>query len=211
MVEDGLRTQLGREVPPQDEIALDAQVQFPAEPGQYILRLDMVHEFVVWFHWKGSLVYDVSVTVETAAPDYAAEWLDYDAPLRLTAGESGYAYIEIRNTGTKSWPKSGDDAVSMGYRWLDSQGVEVSVPGYQTWPLPKVVDPGDTAVLHNVEFVAPDAPASYLLVWDLVQGGDWLSEKGVAVLEQPMQVVAGEYAVEWEALEPWPAQVSPGA
>jgi hypothetical protein len=98
----------------------------------------------------------------------------------------------------------------MGYRWLDSQGTQVPVPGYETWPLPKVVDPDDTAVLHNVEFVAPDTPASYLLVWDLVQGGVWLSDKGVAVLEQPMQVVAGEYAVEWEALEPWPAQVSPG-
>jgi hypothetical protein len=211
VVEDGLRTQLGREVPPQDEIALDAQVQFPAEPGQYVLRMDMVHEFVVWFHWKGSLVYDIGVTVEAAAPDYAAEWLDYDAPLRLAAGESGYAYIEIRNAGAKSWPKSGEDAVSMGYRWLDSQGVEVPVPGYKTWPLPKVVAPGDTAVLHNVEFVAPDAPASYLLVWDLVQDGAWLSDKGVAVLEQPMQVVAGEYGVEWQVLDPWPAQVRPGA
>jgi len=47
-------------------------------------------------------------------------------------------------------------------------------------------------------------------VWDLVQAGAWLSEKGVAVLEQPMQVVAGEYGVEWEVLEPWPTQVRPG-
>jgi len=210
VVADGLRTQLGREIPPQDEIALDAQVQFPAEPGQYILRMDMVHEFVVWFHWKGSPVYDADVEVEAAMPDYAAEWLDYDAPLRLAAGGSGFAYIEIRNVGANPWPKSGDDAVSMGYRWLDSQGAEVPVPGLETWPLPKTVEPGDTAVLQNVEFVAPDTPASYLLVWDLVQAGAWLSEKGVAVLEQPMQVVAAEYGVEWEVLEPWPTQVRPG-
>ena len=210
VVEDGLRTQLGREVPPQDEIALDAQVQFPTEPGQYNLRMDMVHEFVVWFHWKGSLVYEVDVLVEAALPAYAAEWLDYDAPPRLVSGESGFAYLQVRNAGANPWPRSGDDAVSMGYRWLDSQGAEVPVSGARTWPLPKTVEPGDTAVLQNVEFVAPDTPASYLLVWDLVQGGAWLSEKGVAVLERPIQVVAGEYGVEWEVLEPWPTQVSPG-
>ena len=210
VVEDGLRTQLGREVPPQDEIALDAQVQFPAGPGRYTLRMDMVHEFVVWFHWKGSLVHDVDVAVEAAAPEYAAEWLDYDAPPRLAANETGFAYMEVRNAGARSWPKSGDDAVRMGYRWLDSQGVAVPLPGAKTWPLPKTVEPGEPVVLHNVEFVAPDTPASYLLVWDLVQAGVWLSDKGAAVLEKPVQVVAGEYSVGWEVLEPWPAQVSPG-
>jgi hypothetical protein len=185
VVADGLRTPLGREVAPQEEILLDAQVQFPAEPGQYILRMDMVHEFVVWFHWKGSPVYDVDVEVEAAMPDYAAQWLDYAAPLRLVVGESGLAYIEVRNVGANPWPRSGDDAVRMGYRWLDSQGQEVPVAGAKTWPLPKTVEPGDTVVLRDVEFVAPDTPASYLLVWDLVQAGIWLSEKGVAVKEQP--------------------------
>jgi hypothetical protein len=189
---------------------LNAQVQFPAAPGAYILRLDMVHEFVVWFHWKGSPVYDVDIEVAAAMPDYAAEWLDYDAPQRLAVGESGFAYIEVRNTGALPWPNVGDEAVRMGHRWLDSQGVEVPGLGAQTWPLPKTVEPGDTAVLHDVEFVAPAVPASYLLVWDLVQAGTWLSEKGVAVREEPMQVVAAEYGVEWEALDPWPTLVAPG-
>jgi len=210
VVADGLRTPLGREVPPQDEIVLNAQVQFPAAPGTYILRLDMVHEFVVWFHWKGSPVYDVDIEVAAAMPDYAAEWLDYDAPQRLVVGESGFAYIEVRNTGALPWPNSGDEAVRMGYRWLDSQGVEVPVLGAQTWPLPKAVGPGDTVALHDVQFLAPDVPSSYVLVWDLVQAGTWLSEKGVAVREQPMQVVAAEYGVAWESLQPWPTLVAPG-
>ncbi len=210
VVEDGLRTRLGRDVAPQDEIALQAQVQFPAAPGQYTLRLDMVHEFVVWFHWKGSPLYDLDVNVEAAAPDYAAEWLGYDAPQRLVAGEKGLAYIEIRNTGARPWPKAGDEAILMGYRWLDSQGAVVPGSGAQTWPLPRTIEPGDTAVLQAVEFMAPDTPASYLLVWDLVQAGTWLSEKGVAVREQPLQVVAAEYGVAWETVEPWPTQARPG-
>ena len=210
VVADGLRTVLRREVPPQDEIALEAQLQFPAAPGRYILRLDMVHEFIVWFHWKGSPVHDLDLEVEAATPAYAAEWLGYDAPLRLAVGEPGFAYLEVRNAGAKPWPKSGDDAVSLGYRWLDSSGTEVPVVANETSPLPRDVEPGDTVALHNIEFVAPDAPAYHLLVWDLVQGGNWLSEKGVAVREQPMQIVAAEYGVEWEALEPWPVQVEPG-
>lgn len=210
IVADGLRTPLGREVAPQAEVALDAQLQFPAKAGQYILRLDMVHEFVVWFHWKGSPVYDVAVQVEAVVPAYAAEWLGYDAPVRMVAGASGLAYIEVRNAGTEPWPKSGDDAVSLGHRWLDSQGVEAPGTGDKTWPLPKTVEAGDTVVLPAVEYVAPDTPASYLLVWDLVQHGAWLSEKGVAVREQPVQVVAVEYGVEWVMLEPWPVQVGPG-
>ena len=210
VVADGLRTTLGREVTPHDEIALDAQLQFPAAPGRYTLRLDMVHEFVVWFHWKGSPVHDVAVEVEAATPDYAAEWLDYDAAQRLIAGELGLAYLEVRNVGGKPWPKSGDGAVSLGHRWLDSMGNEMPAAGITTWPLPKSVEPGETVVLRDVQFVAPEVPASYLLVWDLVQDGNWLSEKGVAVREQPMQIVAAEYGVQWEQMEPWPAQVRPG-
>jgi len=100
--------------------------------------------------------------------------------------------------------------VGLGYRWLDTQGQEVPVGLAKPWPLPKIIEPGDVARLRNVEFMGPQAPGAYRLVWDLVQGGEWLSEQGVAVLERPMQIVAHEYAVEWELLDPWPAWIPPG-
>ncbi len=210
VVADGLRTPIGQEVAPLETIDLDARVQLPANAGQYILRMDMVHEFVVWFHWKGSPVYDAAVDVQAAAPDYAAEWLDYAGPSRLVVGQSGIAYVEVQNVGAKPWPRSGDEAIRLGYRWLDAQGQDVPVAGATTWPMPKTIEPGFTAIFRDLEFVAPSVPGAYRLVWDLMQAGEWLSSKGVAVHEQPMQIVAAEYGVEWQVLEPWPDTMPPG-
>jgi hypothetical protein len=210
VVADGLRTPLGREVAPLEEISLDARVQFPSEPGQYILQMDMVHEFVVWFHWMGSPVYETLVEAKPTVQEYAAEWLEYAAPERLTAGETGSAYIEVKNVGAKPWPRAGDDAVRLGYRWFDAQGQEVSVASARTWPMPRTIEPDEVAAFPDVAFVTPQAPGSYQLVWDLIQSGTWLSTKGVAVIEQVVQIVAAEYGVEWEVLEPWPAWMPPG-
>jgi hypothetical protein len=166
--------------------------------------MDMVHEFVVWFQWKGSPVYEVPTQVDSGAPGYAAEWLDYSAPERLVAGQFGNAYIEVRNVGSQPWPESGADAVRLGNRWLDADGQEVPVSDPRTWPMPRTIEPGITAIFRDIEYVVPDTPGAYRLVWDLMQAGTWLSSQGVAVKEQTVQVVASEYGVTWEVLEPWP-------
>lgn len=210
IVADGLRTPIGREVDPLDEISLDAKVQFPAEPGEYILQLDMVQEFVVWFQWKGSPVYEAPAEVKSAVPDYAAKWLDYEAPERLVAGQTASAYIEVQNVGASPWPESGDEAVRIGYRWLDAGGDEVPVADAKTWPMPRTIEPGHIAIFRDVEYVTPGTAGGYRLVWDLLQAGIWLSSKGVAVREQVVQVTAAEYGVEWEALKPWPSRMPPG-
>ena len=209
VVADGLRTPLGREVPPLDEIALAARVQFPSSPGSYTLRFDMVHEFVTWFQWQGSPVHEVGVSVQAAVPDYAAEWPDYSGPERLTVGQTGLARVEVKNIGAVAWPHSGDDAVRLGYRWLDSQGQEVPVSGAGKVALPAPVEPGQAVTVRDVVFVAPDEAGSYLLTWDLFQAGEWLSARGVAVLQRPVQMVAPEYGVAWEVLAPWPAWMPP--
>ena len=210
VVADGVRTPLPGPVAPLEEVALDASVQFPSPAGQYILQMDMVHEFVTWFQWQGSPVYEVEVSVQPAVPDYAAQWLDYSGPERLTVGQTGLAYVEIRNSGARPWPHSGDEAVHLGYRWLDPQGQEVPVAGAGTLPLPATVEPGETVTFRDAAFLAPAEPGSCLLTWDLVQEGTWLSERGVAVLQRPVQVVAPEYGVAWEVLQPWPAWMPPG-
>ncbi len=210
VVADGLRTPIGQEVAPLEEISLDANLQFPAQPGQYILQMDMVHEFVVWFQWKGSPVYEVDVAVASALPDYAAEWLKVIAPDRLAAGQPSSAYVEVKNVGTKPWPHSGTEAVRLGYRWLDTQDGEIPVDDDQTSPLPKTIGSGEVATLPDVTFVTPQIPGAYRLVWDLNQAGIWLSSQGVAVAEYPVQILPPEYLVEWQVLEPWPAQMLPG-
>ena len=211
VVADGLRTPIGRQVPPLDSLDLEARLLLPSEPGAYILQLDMVHEFVVWFHWRGSPVYEVPVDVVPAAPDYAAAWINYDGPQQMVLGQRGQAYVEVKNTGREPWPGSGEDALYLGHRWLDANGNEVEVGDSEVRRMPRTIQPGETVVFRDVEFVAPQSPGSYRLVWDLQQGGEWLSSQGVAVLERPMQITAPEYAVEWQVVVPWPEWMPPAA
>jgi hypothetical protein len=210
VVADGLRTPLGREVAPLEEVALDARVQFPADPGTYVLMMDMVHEFVVWFHWMGSPVYEVQVTAKPAVQEYATEWLDYAAPGSLPAGATELAYLEVKNVGAQPWPRAGDDAVRLGARWFDAQGQEVPLSVENTWPMPRTIEPGEVAIFRETAYVAPEAPGGHTLVWDLLQADVWLSTKGAAVKEQAVQIIAAEYGVEWEVLEPWPDWLPPG-
>lgn len=49
---DGLRTSLSHNVAPGGSIEVDAYVQAPATPGEYILEWDMVQENVSWFREK---------------------------------------------------------------------------------------------------------------------------------------------------------------
>lgn len=210
VVGDGLRSPLGRLVPPMDEVETLASVQAPPEAGRYILQLDMVHEFVAWFQWKGSPVYEVQMEVNPLVPDYAAEWSDYVGPDRVVIGQQGSAVVEVKNVGTQPWPRSGDGAIRLGYRWFDAQAEEVPVPDASTWPMPETVEPGDTATFRDLPFDAPAKEGAYRLVWDLKRDDTWLSAEGAAVLERTMQVVAPEYGVQWQVLEPWPAWVPPG-
>ena len=59
---DDARTLLDREVKPAEKIELALNVTVPERPGEYILQLDMVQEFVTWFARKGSSVTEIRVT-----------------------------------------------------------------------------------------------------------------------------------------------------
>jgi hypothetical protein len=209
IVADGLRTPLRRAVSPLEEIGLEASVRFPATAGDYILQLDMVHEFLTWFQWKGSPVYESVVAVQPAVPDYAAQWLEYIGPERLLVGDTGRALLRVKNNGVQPWSPSGADAISVGYRWLDEHDREVPVGKTETTPLPESVGPGETVTFRDVPLLIPRDAGSYRLVWELVRGDTWLSDRGVAVLERPFQVVAPEYGVAWEVLRPWPPWMPP--
>jgi hypothetical protein len=49
VVRNGLRTFLERPVPPGARVAVEQTVEAPAEPGRYVLALDLVYEEVAWF------------------------------------------------------------------------------------------------------------------------------------------------------------------
>jgi hypothetical protein len=210
VVADGLRTSLGKKVAPLQEISLNAKIQFPAKAGSYILQMDMVEEFVTWFQWKGSPVYEAQVAVAVVQSDYGAEWLVYEGPDHLVVGERATSLVQVKNVGTLPWHESGEQAIKLGHRWLDAQGDEVAVAGAAA-ALPGTIQPGETATFRDLAIVAPETAGAYRLVLDLMQGERWLSALGVAVMEQPIQIRLPEYGVQWQALREWPATMPPGA
>ena len=54
VVWEGGRTPLPAPLQPGASITLNAKVEYPKEPGDYILEFDMVHELAAWFSWKKS-------------------------------------------------------------------------------------------------------------------------------------------------------------
>ena len=58
------RTVLAGDLPPGGEVELTLPVRAPAEPGDYVLEIDMIHEAVTFFREKGSTPLRLNVHVE---------------------------------------------------------------------------------------------------------------------------------------------------
>lgn len=63
VVLDGERTILPTKLPPKRSMRLNALVKLPSSPGNYILTLTMVQEYVAWFNQKGAQSPQIHVTV----------------------------------------------------------------------------------------------------------------------------------------------------
>jgi hypothetical protein len=63
VVLDGERTILPTKLPPKRSMRLNAVVKLPSSPGNYILTLTMVQEYVGWFNQKGAQAPQIPVRV----------------------------------------------------------------------------------------------------------------------------------------------------
>jgi ubiquinone/menaquinone biosynthesis C-methylase UbiE len=72
LVLDDSRARLDRDLKPNEEIELNLSVTTPAEPGDYVLELDMVQELVAWFVNKGSEAGKVPATITEKRPTSSA-------------------------------------------------------------------------------------------------------------------------------------------
>ncbi|MBI3301117.1 MAG: hypothetical protein HYZ72_03430 [Deltaproteobacteria bacterium] len=63
VVFDGIRTPLPYALPPGESASLHANIQAPAQAGNFTLRLTMVKEGVGWFEERGGQPLDIPVTV----------------------------------------------------------------------------------------------------------------------------------------------------
>jgi len=70
---DDSRQHLPYDLPPQAEARMLLSVTTPGTPGEYLLELDMVQEFVAWFKEKSSTPAVIPVEVEPAPNSVAVE------------------------------------------------------------------------------------------------------------------------------------------
>ena len=58
------RTGMPADLPPDGEVELSLSVKAPAQPGNYVLEIDMVHEGVTWFFERGATPLRLNVRVD---------------------------------------------------------------------------------------------------------------------------------------------------
>jgi hypothetical protein len=78
IADDG-RARLPGTIGPGERFEVPLTVQAPGEPGEYLLEIDLVQEFVCWFAEKGSSTARAAVTV-----DHAVAAAEPDAPAAAT-------------------------------------------------------------------------------------------------------------------------------
>jgi|PersoiStandDraft_1058852.scaffolds.fasta_scaffold14488_2 hypothetical protein len=61
---DGMRTGVKEALAPGATLSAAVKIEAPAQPGKYVLALDMLRESVTWFSAKGAPQLRVEVTVE---------------------------------------------------------------------------------------------------------------------------------------------------
>ncbi|MBL8114694.1 MAG: glycosyltransferase [Acidobacteria bacterium] len=62
--DNGARVELPAAVAPGASLKLEAGLVTPTEPGEYVLELDLVQEFVSWFSARGGATLEVPMTIE---------------------------------------------------------------------------------------------------------------------------------------------------
>jgi hypothetical protein len=99
-------------------------------------------------------------------------------PSVISPGANTRVDLDIRNTGARPWPASGEQQVALSYHWLEpGSGKTIVFDGERT-PLPGDLPTGSGTRLR-ASIQAPDRPGRYELHLDLVhEGVTWFSEQG---------------------------------
>jgi lipoteichoic acid synthase len=176
---DGLRTAFPEVVAPGASVGLDAIVEAPRRPGDYLLVWDVVQEGVRWISdidGEGPRPVEVSVS-----SGYSFKQLEGSMPPIMISGSETAVRLVLRNDGEKAW--LADGSFALAFHWLSgSDQVVRSTERGAYWegrrsPFPTVVSSGETVALEAV-VTAPDRSGLWHLQWDVVEEGvSWFSDR----------------------------------
>ncbi|MGD2114796.1 MAG: hypothetical protein PVG07_07080, partial [Acidobacteriota bacterium] len=139
---------------------------------------------------------------------FGLAWEAVEVRPRVTAGQTFYARVRLRNTSASAWRQTGAAEVRLSYHWLRPlEGVDAGPDGGGAGPggaaervvrydgvrsdLPLPVEPGEAVeVLQEIE--APAEPGRYVLALDPVfEHVSWFSRRGVEPYRVEVTVVVG--------------------
>jgi len=160
----------------------------PDNTWSYQLKFDL-YNGSNWLSELGSRT--LSRTVDIFDVDYGAKIVDSNLPARLSAGQSVDAKVVVRNNGVHLWDRK---RTSIGYHWYQIDGAELQWDCDPT-PLKANLQPG-LPVITSAKVKAPDYDGQYILVWDVMIDGKWLSilplTRGGDTLPVFVEVTAGK-------------------
>ncbi len=105
VIMDGLRTHLPHDLRPSETLLLNAAIQAPPRPGNYLLQISLVQEAVAWFHEKGGATVELPVRVVAAdapAPAPASKLTDGASPASLPDAQSSTSKDSRRKRGRQT-------------------------------------------------------------------------------------------------------------
>jgi hypothetical protein len=191
-----LRAPLPFDLPPDGTAELDVSMYVPPRTGRYVVRLDMVDEYLAWFEACGSSPVDLPLDV-ASYPD-SREPHRLAAEIRLLAGAPTTAVtpgsplalqLALRNSGDSYWLPGDPVArgvVSLGIHLRAGDGRELA-RDYLRLPLPRAVQPNETLELR-AELPAPPETGRFQLLLDLVaEGVCWFEHMGSSPLLLPVE------------------------
>ena len=163
------RAQLPREVAPGEAIAVPLVAAPPTDSGSYRLQVDMVQEYVMWFHQAAPANPPLELPVRVTGQPLAVEWVNVEPDFSIPFGRQTTFGLAFRNVGARSWQATGASAVRVSVRWIDAGGRPYEEPGLNVLvALPASVRPGET-VRIGPSLQAPRAAGRYTARFDLMQ------------------------------------------
>ena len=193
--DDGQRGVLGSDLAPGGSGAATIEIKTPASPGRYILKFDMVQEWVTWFSWQGVATRDISAPMPLYNAEYGAP---VGAPSRTYTSKAIPMSVLVTNFSQMDWSTSGPNAVSLGYHWVNADtGQTVVFDDRQRGFLGSDLAAGASRSIA-IEVKTPTTPGNYNLKFDMVQEWiTWFSWQGVATKDVAVAIplYGAEYTV----------------
>jgi hypothetical protein len=194
-----LRAALPADVAPGETVTVDAELSLPAELGEFVLRLDLVDEFVAWFEQTGSTTADVELIVDSYTdsrrPHYLWARIELAGPSPpgpLRPGSPLALAVRVSNIGDTIWLDAAEGTpgrVALGGHLVDQRGQMVAWEHFRVG-LGRPDAPGESLEV-GCRLAAPPETGRYLLILDLVaERVSWFESHGSQRLEIPLETSA---------------------